>query len=185
MRVIAGTAKGHRLRSPKRSPLRPTSELVRGAIFSLLESAASDWSRVLDLYAGSGALGIEALSRGAGWADFVEQEPRCCAIIKENLRRTGFVTRSHVYCTSAAKALSLLGERYGIILLDPPYNNSSLPDMVDKLFSSGLVGEESTIVVEHSRRLPLKEAYGQFRRVRSLRHGDTCVSAYQCTGGEP
>jgi len=76
MRVIAGKAKGFRLKSLQGSNLRPTSDMLRGAIFSMLESLASDWSRVLDLYAGTGALGIEALSRGADWADFVENNPR-------------------------------------------------------------------------------------------------------------
>ena len=71
MRVIAGIAKGHRLKSLRSSGLRPTSDLLRGAILNMLESTATDWSRVLDLYAGTGALGIEALSRVAGWTDFV------------------------------------------------------------------------------------------------------------------
>ncbi|MCK4964456.1 MAG: RsmD family RNA methyltransferase, partial [Dehalococcoidia bacterium] len=75
MRVIAGKAKGHGLRTLRGSGIRPTSDLLRGAIFSMLESVATDWSRVLDLYAGTGALGIEALSRGAVWADFVEKKP--------------------------------------------------------------------------------------------------------------
>jgi 16S rRNA (guanine(966)-N(2))-methyltransferase RsmD len=78
MRVIAGEAKGHQLKVPKGTTVRPATDLVRGAIFSILETIASDWSQVLDLFSGSGALGIEALSRGAGWVDFVDREPRCC-----------------------------------------------------------------------------------------------------------
>ncbi len=88
MRVIAGRAKGHQLKVPKGTGTRPATDLVRGAIFSILETTTSNWSRVLDLFAGSGALGIEALSRGAGWVDFVEREPRCCSIIRENLEKT-------------------------------------------------------------------------------------------------
>ena len=85
MRVITGTAKGHRLQAPKVTTTRPATDLVRGAIFSILESITDDWSLVLDLFSGSGALGIEALSRGAGWVDFVEKSPQCCDIIRLNL----------------------------------------------------------------------------------------------------
>ena len=88
MRVIAGKAKGHRLKVPKGTITRPATDLVRGAIFSILENTTDNWERVLDLFSGSGALGIEALSRGAGWVDFVERKARCCAIIRENLAKT-------------------------------------------------------------------------------------------------
>jgi 16S rRNA (guanine(966)-N(2))-methyltransferase RsmD len=91
MRVIAGKAKGHQLRFPRGTTTRPATDLVKGAIFSILDNLADDWSQVLDLFSGSGQLGIEALSRGAGWVDFVEREPRCCAIIKQNLEKTGFL----------------------------------------------------------------------------------------------
>jgi len=185
MRVIAGKAKGHRLKSLRSSGLRPTSDLLRGAIFNMLESTVTDWSRVLDLYAGTGALGIEALSRGAAWADFVERNPKLCAVIKENLGHTGLVSQGAVLCMTANKALSILKERYGILLLDPPYTDPSVTATAEKLSCSRLVGEDSTIVIEHSRRVPLKEKYGDFQQVKNLRHGDSCVSVYQYAGGEP
>ena len=184
MRVIAGKAKGHSLKSLRGSAIRPTSDLVRGAIFSMLETVATDWSRVLDLYAGTGALGIEALSRGAEWADFVEKNPRLCALIKENLERTGFAAQGTVYCVSAAKALSILDGVYGILFMDPPYADSSLTTTAEKLASSRLVGEGSTLVIEHSRRVPLKETYGDFHQIKNLHHGDSCVSVYQYAEGE-
>jgi len=151
----------------------------------MLESTASDWSRVLDLYAGTGALGIEALSRGAEWADFVEKNPRLCALIKENLAHTGFASQGAVYCVTAQKAISFLKDKYGILLLDPPYADSSVTSTAENLSSSRLVGKDSTIVVEHSRRVPLKEKYGDFQQVKDIRHGDSCVSVYQYAGGEP
>ncbi|MFQ5918020.1 MAG: 16S rRNA (guanine(966)-N(2))-methyltransferase RsmD [Candidatus Binatia bacterium] len=179
MRVIAGKAKGKYLKSPKGVSLRPTSDLVRGAILSILESSASDWSSVLDLYAGTGSLGIEALSRGAQWADFVEHNPRCCAIIEENLKNTELASQAHVYCCSAAKALSFLKKEYGIILLGPPYAELSVVEVLERLSNSALVGAGSTIVVEHSRRLPLSEIYGDFQLAKEYRHGDTCISVYR------
>ena len=121
MRVIAGKAKGHRLKAPKTTATRPATDLVRGAIFSILENRAEDWSQVLDLYSGSGALGIEALSRGAGWVDFVEHNPQTCSIIKENLEKTKFIEQAHIYCWDVAKAISVLDKEYNIILVDPPY----------------------------------------------------------------
>jgi len=144
-----------------------------------LESLATDWSSVLDLYAGTGSMGIEALSRGAQWADFVEHNPRCCAIIKENLKNTELASQARVYCCSVAKALSFLKKEYGIILLGPPYAELSLVQVLEQLSNSGLVGAGSTIVVEHSRRLPLSETYGNFQLVKEHRHGDTCISVYR------
>jgi 16S rRNA (guanine(966)-N(2))-methyltransferase RsmD len=157
--------------------------MVRGAIFSVLESVAIDWTRVVDLYAGTGALGIEALSRGAERADFVERKPRSCALIKENLELTGFAPQARVYCMTAAKALSILEEEYGILLLDPPYDDTSIGSYAEKLVSSRLVGAESTIVIEHSPRITLGETYGDFRQIRDLRYGDSSVAVYQYAEG--
>lgn len=184
MRVIAGKAKGFRLKSLRGSNLRPTSDMLRGAIFSMLESLAPEWSRVLDLYAGTGALGIEALSRGADWADFVEKNPRLCTIIKENLNTTGFSEHSKVYCMPASKAISVLDKVYDILLLDPPYADPTVASTAEKISSSQLVGKDSTIVIEHSKRTPLEDRLGGFQRVKSIRHGDSCVSVYQYAGGE-
>ena len=117
--VIAGEAKGCP-RSASVLRTRPATELVRGAIFSILYNVASDWRLVLDLFSGSGSLGIEALSRGAGWVDFVEQTPRCCAIIKQNLEKTRFTEYAHVHCADVVKAISFLDKEYNIILMDPP-----------------------------------------------------------------
>ncbi len=179
MRVIAGKAKGHRLKVPKGTPTRPATDLVRGAIFSILETTTSDWSRVLDLFSGSGALGIEALSRGAGWVDFVDQEPRCCSIIRQNLEKTRFSHQAHIYCCSVAKALSFLKEEYSIILVDPPYSDSSIGNLVQQLATSKLVGKESVVVVTHSPHLPLNSTYAPLQALKERRHGDSCIKVYQ------
>ena len=89
-------AKGHRLKAPKRIATRPATDLVKGAIFSILENSVENWEQVLDIFSGSGQLGIEALSRGAGWVDFVDHSPQCCAIIKENLEKTKPVSYTHL-----------------------------------------------------------------------------------------
>ncbi len=182
MRVIAGKAKGHRLKVPKGTIVRPATDLVRGAIFSILEITAGDWAEVLDLFSGSGALGIEALSRGAGWVDFVEREPRCCDIIRQNLEKTRFVEQAHIYCCSVSKAISFLDKEYSIILMDPPYSDSSIGDLVTELATSKLVGAGSTVVVTHSIHLPLSTTYATLNRIKERRHGDSCIAIYQKEG---
>jgi 16S rRNA (guanine966-N2)-methyltransferase len=179
MRVITGKAKGHRLKFPKGTTTRPATDLVRGAIFSILENFTSNWSQVLDLFSGSGALGIEALSRGAGWVDFVESESRCCGIIKENLEKTKLAAQAHIYCCSVVKALSFLNKEYNIILMDPPYSNSSIGDFITKLANSRLVGTDTTVVVTHSPHLPLNSSYTPLNLIKEQRHGDSCISIYQ------
>jgi 16S rRNA (guanine966-N2)-methyltransferase len=179
MRVITGTAKGQRLKFPTGTTTRPATDLVRGAIFSILENTAEGWSQVLDLFSGSGALGIEALSRGAGWVDFVESEPRCCGIIRQNLQTTGLAERAHVYCRDVEKALSFLDKEYDIILMDPPYASTRIDDIIGKLAKSRLVGPATTIVVTHSSRRPLKPPYGGLDMVKEHRHGDSCIAVFR------
>ena len=182
MRVIAGKAKGHRLKVPKRTATRPATDLVRGAIFSILEATTSNWAQVLDLFAGSGALGIEALSRGAGWVDFVEHESRCCDIISQNLERTKLAAQSHIYCCGVAKAISFLDKEYDIILMDPPYSSSSIGSLVAQLGTSKLVGKNTIVVVTHSSRLPLNSTYATLNLIKERRHGDSCIAVYQKEG---
>jgi len=179
MRVIAGKAKGHRLKAPKGTTTRPATDLVRGAIFSILETTTSDWAQVLDLFAGSGALGIEALSRGAGWVDFVEHKPRCCGIIRQNLEKTKLTAQAHIYCCSVAKALSFLDKEYSIILMDPPYSNSSIGTVVTQLATSKLVGANSIVVVTHSPHFPLNSTYATLNLIKEHRHGDSCIAVYR------
>jgi len=179
MRVIAGSAKGHRLKFPRGTTTRPATDLVRGAVFSILENMAEDWSRVLDLFSGSGAMGIEALSRGAGWVDLVESEPRCCGIIRENLEKTGLAAFARVNCCSVARALSFLDKEYNVILMDPPYSNPSISDLLTQLAESPLVGVATTVVATHSPHRPLNDTCGSLRMVKEHRHGDSCISIYR------
>ncbi len=178
MRIIAGQAKGLNLTAP--SAIRPTTSVVRSALFSILASL-EDGSprRVLDLFAGSGALGIEALSRGAEWVDFVEHEPKNCAVIKQNLERTGFSTQSHVYCAPAKKAFSFLNGNYDIIFLDPPYSFPSLTTFIEEIASSSLA-QGALLAVCHSSRTPLTlDGKEGLNLIKSRCHGDTCISLFR------
>lgn len=178
MRVIAGKGKGKPLQSPKAS-VRPTTALVRGAIFSILYSMLDREWQALDLYAGTGALGIEALSQGAKWVDFVEHNHRCCESIKRNLETTGFASQAKVYCLSVDKALTTLDKVYDVVFLDPPYDDPSLENTLAKLFSSKLVGPKSTVVVQHSTRQRLPADFHKFHMIKNRRYGDTSISFYR------
>ena len=179
MRVIAGRAKGHRLTGPPSRGTRPTSDLVRGAVFSALEAMGAELTRTLDLYAGSGALGIEALSRGAQWCDFVEKDGRACASIRENLAKTKFEGQAKVHCTPVERAHGRLEGPYTLVLADPPYASEAVR-VLERLADWGLVeGGRTVLALEHSSREEGPERLGGLSRVKTLRHGDSAVSIYR------
>jgi len=181
MRVIAGEAKGLRLKSPPVRHLRPTSDLVRGAVFDMLASLGVDLSRVLDLYAGSGALGIEALSRGASWCDLVDRDRAACATIRQNLTLAGFQERARVLCLPVERALERLDGPYSLVLIDPPYEDESALVVVESACggASPVIGRDSTLVLEHAWRRPPPDELGPLKLVARRRHGDTGVSIYR------
>ncbi|MGH2670372.1 MAG: RsmD family RNA methyltransferase, partial [bacterium] len=184
---IAGSAGGRQLKGlPQQgrravgAGSRPTSDLVRGAIFSSLASLDADLSRVLDLYAGTGALGIEALSRGAAHCDFVERESPSCEVIRENLRLTGFEEQAQVICLAAERALVRLRGKYTLVLADPPYGDVLAGSVMSMLAASPLLEEgESIIVLEHGAKEEPAGALGPFALANSRRHGDSAFSVYR------
>jgi 16S rRNA (guanine966-N2)-methyltransferase len=179
MRITGGTVRGAHLKTLHRRSIRPTTSVVRQAIFSFLDNSSANWRRVLDLYAGTGALGIEALSRGAEWVDFVERRKSCCDIIRSNLQKTGGLQRAHVYCCSVSRALAFLKNSYDIIFVDPPYSDPSADGLLANLAESSLVGEDSVVLLCHANRFSLSPDYVGLHAVRQRRYGDTFVSIYQ------
>ena len=159
--------------------VRPTSELVRSGIFNALGPLDSFAVRALDLYAGTGSLGIEALSRGAVWADFVERHPRQCAVLRQNVASTGFAERAGVHCMSAAKAVSILEGPYQLVLMDPPYRLTSIDEVVEGLVGSTLLESGARVVVGHSKRVALRGAYRDLTRTRSYPYGDSAVDFFE------
>jgi len=179
MRVTGGKVKGTRLKTLPRHSIRPTTSVVRQAIFSLLENRTANWRQVLDLYAGSGALGIEALSRRAEWVDFVDHRRTCCDLIRTNLEKIGRLQQAHIYCCSVNKALAFLNSSYDIIFIDPPYSNASTNNLLVNLAESNLLVENSTIVLCHANRFPLNSDYAGLHLVKQRRYGDTFIFIYQ------
>lgn len=179
LRITGGTARGRALRGPRGAALRPTKGMVKEALFSIISSQVFELGRVLDLYAGVGALGIEALSRGAESVDFVEKDPATCSIIRRNLAETGFSDKSRVFCVSAKKSLSILAERYDIIFLDPPYSGDEVDKILAALGESALVGEGTLVVAEHTSRKGLAPEYGRLSLLKTRRYGDSTLSIFR------
>jgi 16S rRNA (guanine(966)-N(2))-methyltransferase RsmD len=144
----------------------------------MLEGLANGWDQVLDLFSGTGAMGIEALSRGAGWVDFVDRQRRCCDIIKQNLAKTKLAENAHVYCCEVEKAISFLDKEYDIVIMDPPYVNRAIGETINKLANSKLVGPETIVVVTHSPHLTLETQYPPLSLIKERRHGDSCIALF-------
>jgi 16S rRNA (guanine966-N2)-methyltransferase len=144
----------------------------------MLDALGADYARVLDLYAGTGALGIEALSRGEGTADFVENDAAAVTAIKANLDSLGMTARGTVHRMSAEVAPARLSGTFTLVLADPPYYDVDAFAAARAVAESSLVDDASVIVVEHHRRQAPPEALGTLPLYRSRRHGDTVVSVY-------
>lgn len=149
MRVITGIAKGHRLKTPKVKDLRPTQDAVRKAIFDILGDLVQG-RKAIDLYAGSGALGIEALSRGAESCLFVESHRGACKIIAENLKHSKLASRGKVICRSVNQVLTELpGKNIELAFLDPPYTLGKVDPILRTLVSS--LKDGAVVVYEHAK----------------------------------
>ncbi len=188
MRVIAGSAKGRILKFPKGIKLRPTSDKVREAIFDILGARVAGL-KVLDLFAGTGALGIEALSRNASQVFFVEKSAGCIKIIAENLKRTNFVDKAIIIRADAFKKIKQFhnqAEQFDIILADPPYITSSsrketipIPKKtLQTLSENDILSKNGLVVLEHHISFQPSEYEGRLRLVSSRRYGKTGVSIF-------
>ena len=178
MRLTCGAARGRRIRGPGRLRIRPTSDRVREALFDILGDRVAE-ATFLDGYAGTGAVGIEALSRGAGSCDFVERDPGACAVIKDNLAATGFAAQGNVFCAHVARALPRLQGPYTLLLADPPYEDREAAAVLVQVAASALVGEGAVLVLEHSAREEPRGELGRLSLVSVRRHGDSAVSIYR------
>jgi 16S rRNA (guanine(966)-N(2))-methyltransferase RsmD len=154
---------------------------VKESLFSVLEGYGPLRGRVLDLYAGTGSLGIECLSRGAAHADFVEQRSHVCRVIRDNLQHTRLAERARVHCMPVERFVKLAQTpaAYDIMIMDPPYADPAIEQTIATLTTSGLAREAALLVVGHSPRVVLADAYGGWARVKFRRLGDSCFSIYQ------
>ena len=176
MRIIAGTARGMRLKAPRGKEVRPTSDRVREALFSIISRRLAG-AVFLDLYAGSGAVGIEALSRGAEKAVFVDHKRENVLLIKENLAKTGFMEKTRVIKGDVEITLTRLARnnyKADLVFLDPPYNFTRMNELIEKVIASRVVDEQGLVIIEHD--YHNRRWTDKFPEARQKRYGDTCLT---------
>jgi len=196
MRIISGIYKGRRLKTVPGLEVRPTSDRLRETLFNILTPHIRD-SHFLDLCAGSGAIGIEAASRGAGEIVFVDKSRQSCAILQENLTMIGGPDNARIIQRDALAALKQLenalppqiaeqenaeAERNGkfdIVYLDPPYDSGIYPDILKQLAGGQLIDGDSIVVVEHRTWTRLEPAYGDLKIYRELKQGSSTLTFFQ------
>ena len=184
MRVTGGNLRGRRLRTA-RTGVRPTADRVREALFARLDLL--DGARVLDLFAGSGALGIEAISRGAKEAVFVERAAGALEFLSGNLAELGLEARTRVLRSDAAAAVRRLGrrgERFDLLLIDPPYAYAELEPLIASILAVGLLAPGAVLVVERGKRHPVGPIEG-LRLLDERRYGNTLVTRLVAAAPEP
>jgi 16S rRNA (guanine966-N2)-methyltransferase len=186
MRIIAGTFRSRQLKSLKGIALRPTSDKLRETLFNVLSDLVTG-SHFVDLFAGTGAVGIEALSRGAQEAIFVEKYPPAVALIRKNLESLEIRKGARVLPLDAIHALKRLAEgpvaanaRTDILFLDPPYaDHEQYANVLSFLGETNLLAENAVVIAEHQRSLDLPETFGKLERVRVLRQGDAALTFFR------
>jgi len=167
-----------KLKTPKGMNTRPTVDRVKESLFNILNPYLQG-SRVLDLFSGTGALAIEALSRGAASAVLVDADRACCEVIRDNLAHTRFANKTAVHCRKAGAAIMDLGrngERFDIIFMDPPYRKNFVQETLQLLVDNDIIVHEGVVVAEHHREEPIPEALGCLVKVRTQVYGETCIS---------
>jgi 16S rRNA (guanine966-N2)-methyltransferase len=178
MRIIAGSLKGRTIHAPRGLTVRPTSDKVREALFDILQNRIAGAS-LLDLFAGVGAVGIEALSRGAAWVTFVEKSRMHCKFLERNLNEHRLSDRSSIYNMDAMTFLAhppCGPARYDLIFLDPPYRSELLRKALPMIASSDIITTEPLIIVEHHHKQMIEEKAGDLKLLRQRRYGETVLS---------
>lgn len=178
MRIVAGTWKGRTLKSPSWEGLRPTSDRLRETLFNILAPAIAG-ARVLDGFAGTGAIGIEALSRGAAHVTFVERDPRAVKLIETNLSHltaSGADDRAIIRADVMTAARALAGASFDLIIVDPPYAHDSAAQALAAV--AALAGPSTRVVVEHASRFPAPAAVDGLQLRRTVKAGDSALSFY-------
>lgn len=183
MRVISGRARGRRLKYPDNEALtRPMKDIIKEALFSSLGSLGVYPERILDLYAGSGSIGIEALSRSGTWADFVDRDRRACQTIRENLRSVGFEEEAAIHQMPIDAFLANVHKPYDFVIVDPPYANLDIIETLASIDDSSAAEDGTIIVLGHWPKLETPDRIGRLELLRRRCHGDSCYSIYDVVG---
>ncbi len=181
MRVLAGTLKGQRLTTPRGRTTRPTADQVRIACLDTLMPFLTAGS-FLDLFAGAGGVGIEALSRGAPSATFVEQDGAALRALRDNVERLGLADRAHVLRGDAARAVSALGTqgaRFAVVFLDPPYASDRATPALEAVAGAVILVPGAVVVIQHGTKTPPAESPGALSRWKTRRFGETTLTFFR------
>ncbi|MDP6050209.1 MAG: 16S rRNA (guanine(966)-N(2))-methyltransferase RsmD [SAR202 cluster bacterium] len=177
-RITGGAYRGRKVRSRTSRGLRPTLESVRAAIYSMVGDLFVDGARVLDLFAGTGALGIEALSRGAVHADFVELNAGRCRDIKASLKELGLEGFGDVHVGRVEKVLLKLRQSYRLVLAAPPYDDNPWSQIMNTINDKDILENNGLVVTDHRKNVELLNSYGRLFKRKERRYGDTVVTIY-------
>ena len=178
LRITGGEFRGRRVRTIGTSALRPTTDRTRSAIFSILGLDKLIGSKVLDLYAGTGALGIEALSRGADWADFVELDKSLARRLEENLQMLGVEHYSDVFQGRVERVINELTKKYDVVFADPPYRDSNYENLMGVIVAGDILKESSIVIIEHDKDTKLNESHGSLFLTKQRHYGDSGISIF-------
>lgn len=176
MRVISGSARGRKLREPDGQAIRPTTDMVKESVFNIIQFEI-EGRRVLDLFAGTGQLGIEALSRGADSAVFVDESSDAVRLIRENIKNTGFENKSVVERSDAAAFLRR-GERFDVIFLDPPYETGLVETALKNIIEFDILKENGIIICETKAEKLLPEATPPYKKGKEYKYGRIKITLY-------
>jgi 16S rRNA (guanine966-N2)-methyltransferase len=182
MRVTGGIGRGQRLKVPAGDRVRPTSDKVKQALFNILGDKVVD-SVVLDLFAGAGGIGIEALSRGAARVVFVDWSRDSLTALKYNLQQTGFVERSQAVLSKSESFLKKRSGSYDIVFLDPPYTTEIQP-LLEQIAGAGILKSDAIVIAEHFKKQSSPERAGALNLYREATYGDTVLAFYKLTNQE-
>ena len=175
MRVITGTARGRKLKEPEGNAIRPTTDMVKEALFNIIQFDI-EGRKVLDLFAGTGQLGIEALSRGAASCDFVDNSKAACQLVRDNLKSSE-LDGGRVFQRDAISFLER-GERYDLVFFDPPYDLRNLDRIITKIIQFDILNQNGIIVCETKTETTLPDVSAPYQKGRAYRYGKVTITLY-------
>lgn len=181
LRVISGKARGLKLNAPKNDDVRPTTDRVKESLFNIINPYIMD-SEILDLFAGTGSLGIECLSRGANKCVFIDNSKESINIVKSNIKKARVENESIVMnldFKSAIKSLALKNQRFDVIFMDPPYYKNMFNDALSEIDNNNILKEDGIIIVEHDTKDKFPDDIGRLYKSREKKYGNTTITFYK------
>ncbi len=178
MRIISGEFRGRRLKSPANYDIRPTSDKVKEAVFSMISPYFTEDCVCMDVFAGSGNLGLEALSRGVRRAYFSDQNKESLRLIKENIKLCHAEDRSIMLSGDFRENIRKIREKIDFFFIDPPYADGYVLTTIDAILDAGILAEDGLIICEHEKYDPMPDEYRGLQTLRARRYGKTCITIY-------